>query len=101
MRRRSVHALLSVAAAAAAIAALYLRPAAGARGASVLLVTIDTLRADRVGLYGARDVRTPNLDALGSRGVAFEEALSSVPLTLPSHSTILSGLEPPHHGVRD
>ena len=101
MRRRSVLALLSVAAAAAAIAALYLRAAAGARGASVLLVTIDTLRADRVGLYGARDVRTPNLDALGSRGVAFEEALSSVPLTLPSHSTILSGLEPPHHGVRD
>ncbi len=68
---------------------------------SVLLVTIDTLRADRVGTYGARDVRTPTLDALAARGVLFEEALSSVPLTLPSHSTILSGLEPPRHGVRD
>jgi arylsulfatase A-like enzyme/Flp pilus assembly protein TadD len=71
------------------------------RGASVLLVTIDTLRADRIGLYGGRDARTPSIDGLGARGLVFEEALSSVPLTLPSHSTILSGLEPPHHGVRD
>lgn len=68
---------------------------------SVLLVTIDTLRADRLGAYGARNVRTPVLDALAARGVLFEEALASAPLTLPSHSTILSGLEPPRHGVRD
>jgi choline-sulfatase len=68
---------------------------------SVLLVTVDTLRADRVGAYGAKDVRTPHLDALAARGVLFEEALASAPLTLPSHSTILSGLEPPRHGVRD
>lgn len=72
-----------------------------AAGASVLLITIDTLRADRVGAYGAREARTPNLDALARRGVLFEEALASTPLTLPSHSTILSGLEPPRHGVRD
>src|SRR5688572_5958716 len=68
---------------------------------SVLLVTIDTLRADRVGAYGGRGGLTPNLDALAARGAVFEEALASVPLTLPSHATILSGLEPPHHGVRD
>jgi arylsulfatase A-like enzyme/Flp pilus assembly protein TadD len=71
-----------------------------AAGASVLLVTIDTLRADHVGAYGDKEARTPALDALAARGLLFEEAVTSVPLTLPSHSTILSGLEPPHHGVR-
>jgi arylsulfatase A-like enzyme/Flp pilus assembly protein TadD len=76
-------------------------PPADTPKASVLLVTIDTLRADRVGAYGARDARTPHLDALAGRGVLFEEALSSAPLTLPSHATILSGLDPVHHGVRD
>jgi arylsulfatase A-like enzyme/Tfp pilus assembly protein PilF len=67
----------------------------------VLLVTIDTLRADHVGAYGARTGATPNLDALAARGTLFEEALTSAPLTLPAHATLLSGLEPPHHGVRD
>ena len=100
MRRRVAVALLLLAVAVAALFWLRRRPA-DARGASVLLVTIDTLRADRVGLYGARDVRTPSLDGLGAAGVVFEEALSSTPLTLPSHATILSGVEPPHHGVRD
>ena len=68
-------------------------------GASVLLVTIDTLRADHVGAYGAKTGATPHLDALAARGTVFEEALASVPLTLPSHASILSGREPPHHGV--
>jgi len=82
--------------------AIRARPrSAPAQGASVLLVTVDTLRADRVGAYGGKNARTPNLDALAARGVLFEEALASTPLTLPSHSTILSGLEPPRHGVRD
>ena len=75
-------------------------PAARARP-SVLLVTIDTLRADRVGAYGGDASLTPNIDALAGQGVVFEEALASVPLTLPSHATILSGLEPPRHGVHD
>jgi choline-sulfatase len=74
---------------------------APARGASVLLVTLDTLRADHVGAYGNRDARTPALDGLARRGLLFEDASASVPLTLPSHSTILSGLEPPRHGVHD
>ena len=69
-------------------------------GPNVLLVTIDTLRADRVGAYGARDVATPTLDALAARGVLFEEAMASVPLTLPSHTSILTGQYPPTHGVR-
>ncbi len=69
---------------------------------SVLLITIDTLRADRVGIYGGRDAaQTPGIDALARRGTFFRTALSSVPLTLPSHATILSGLEPWHHGVHD
>ena len=68
---------------------------------NVLLVTIDTLRADRLGCYGARDATTPVLDALAGRGVRFETAVAAVPLTGPSHATILSGLTPVHHGVRD
>src|ERR1043166_603401 len=67
---------------------------------SILLVTIDTLRADHVGAYGATGAETPNLDAPTREGVRFEEARSHVPLTLPSHATILTGRLPPHHGVR-
>jgi arylsulfatase A-like enzyme/tetratricopeptide (TPR) repeat protein len=64
------------------------------------LVTIDTLRADHVGAYGARDVATPTLDALAARGVLFEQAMATVPLTLPSHASLLTGQYPPTHGVR-
>ncbi len=68
---------------------------------SVLLVTIDTLRADRVGAYGSRAGLTPTLDRLAARGWLFEDVAAAVPLTLPSHATILSGLDPYHHGVRN
>jgi len=68
---------------------------------SVLLVTIDTLRADRVGAYGARSGLTPAMDRLAERGWLFEDVVAAVPLTLPSHATILSGLDPYHHGVRN
>jgi arylsulfatase A-like enzyme/Tfp pilus assembly protein PilF len=84
--------------AAAAGAVLWTRARTPVTPPSLLLVTLDTLRADRVG--GGRGL-TPALDALAARGVSFEEAVASVPLTLPSHSTILSGLEPTRHGVRD
>ncbi|HEY2945233.1 MAG TPA: sulfatase-like hydrolase/transferase, partial [Vicinamibacteria bacterium] len=70
-------------------------------GPNLLLVTIDTLRADHVGVYGAVGAATPTLDALAARGVRFEHAQSPVPLTGPSHATILTGLYPPVHGVRD
>ncbi len=69
--------------------------------ASLLLVTLDTLRADRVGAWGGPPGLTPVLDALAARGLVFEEALASVPLTLPSHATLFTGLEPPRHGVHD
>ena len=68
--------------------------------ARFVLVTIDTLRADRVGCYGAEDAATPTLDALAERGVRFETAIAPTPLTLPSHATLLTALDPPDHGVR-
>jgi len=68
---------------------------------SILLVTIDTLRADRVGCYGARGVQTPTMDALAAQGVRFENAYAQVPITLPSHAVILSGTYPTYNGVRD
>ncbi|MBW2448496.1 MAG: tetratricopeptide repeat protein [Deltaproteobacteria bacterium] len=75
------------------------RPPADAQ--SVVLVTIDTLRADHVGAYGAETVATPTLDAIAAEGVRFETAITATPLTLPSHSTILTGIDPPDHGVRN
>ncbi len=66
----------------------------------VVLVSIDTLRADHLGCYGAAFAHTPRLDALASGGVRFATAISPVPLTLPSHTTLLTGLDPPEHGVR-
>lgn len=67
----------------------------------VVLISIDTLRSDRVGAYGYRGAATPNIDALAADGILFERAFSHVPLTLPSHASILTGLLPAHHGVRD
>ncbi len=69
-------------------------------GPSVLLVTIDTLRADHVGAYGAEFAATPALDALAREGVRFETAISPAPLTLPAHASMLTGLLPSRHGVR-
>jgi len=70
-------------------------------GPSLLLVTIDTLRADHVGAYGDADAETPALDGLARRGLLFERAWTAVPITLPSHATLLSGLYPHEHGARD
>ena len=67
----------------------------------VLLITIDTLRADRVGCYGARRVRTPAMDGLAADGVRFAHALAQVPITPPSHAVILTGTYPMYNGVRD
>jgi arylsulfatase A-like enzyme/Tfp pilus assembly protein PilF len=70
-------------------------------GLDVLLVTIDTLRADAVGAYGATTGATPLLDRLAARGVVFRQAHAHNVVTLPSHSNILSGRLPFQHGVRD
>jgi arylsulfatase A-like enzyme/tetratricopeptide (TPR) repeat protein len=67
----------------------------------VLLVTIDTLRADRLGCYGHASARTPTLDGLAARGALFPVAVAHAPLTAPSHASILTGRTPLGHGVRD
>ncbi len=72
-----------------------------AAGFNLLLVTLDTVRADHVGAWGYRAGETPNLDRLAAEGVRFAEAETPVPLTLPSHATILSGLLPPENGLRN
>jgi choline-sulfatase len=68
---------------------------------NVILITIDTLRADHVGCYGAQQVKTPTLDRLAADGVVFERAISQVPLTWPSHAVILTGTYPFQNGVQD
>lgn len=71
------------------------------RPPSVLLVTMDTTRADHLGPYGYLHASTPNLDELARAGTRWTRAYSSAPLTIPSHSTILTGRYPPSHGVGD
>jgi arylsulfatase A-like enzyme/Tfp pilus assembly protein PilF len=66
----------------------------------VLLITLDTTRADRIGCYGHEAAQTPTIDALASSGIRFEQAFCQVPLTLPSHASLLTGLCPPSNGVR-
>lgn len=68
---------------------------------SLLLVTLDTTRSDVIGAYGASAAAdTPNLDDLAASGVRYRRAVAASPLTLPSHATLMTGLDPPSHGVR-
>jgi arylsulfatase A-like enzyme len=69
-------------------------------GPSVLLITLDTTRADKLGVYGNKNGITPSLDALAQRCWVFDRCETSVPQTMPSHATILSGWYPYHHTVR-
>ncbi len=68
---------------------------------NILLITIDTLRADHLGCYGNASIHTPTIDSLATGGIMFQRAISQVPLTLPSHTSILTSTYPPIHGVRD
>jgi arylsulfatase A-like enzyme/Flp pilus assembly protein TadD len=68
---------------------------------NVVLITLDTLRADHVGCYGYKQIKTPNIDGLAADGVLFERAFSVVPVTLPSHSSILTGTYPMLSGMHD
>jgi arylsulfatase A-like enzyme/Tfp pilus assembly protein PilF len=70
-------------------------------GPNLLLITLDTLRADHLGVYGYPDVETPRLDRLASEGVRFAQVATTVPTTLPAHSSILTGELPMRHGVRN
>ncbi len=68
---------------------------------NLLLVTFDTTRADRIGCYGNDRIETPALDKLSQQGIRFAHAMSTNPITAPSHSTILTGRYPIAHGIRD
>jgi len=67
---------------------------------NLLLVTLDTTRADRIGCYGHAAAATPHLDRLALEGARFEKAIAVSPVTLPSHASLLTGQYPPRHGVR-
>lgn len=67
----------------------------------LLIVTFDTTRYDRVGFNGDASARTPNVDALAARGLVFDRAYAAAPITLPSHTTMMTGLEPVAHGVHN
>jgi arylsulfatase A-like enzyme/Flp pilus assembly protein TadD len=71
------------------------------RKKNFLLITIDTLRADRLSCYGSQYPKTPNIDSLAERGVLFSKAFANTSTTLPSHTNILSGTTPNYHGVHE
>ena len=68
---------------------------------NVLIITLDTTRADHLGCYGYDKIKTPHIDSVAREGVLFEEAFSVQPVTLPSHCSIFTGVYPFRHGVRD
>jgi arylsulfatase A-like enzyme/Tfp pilus assembly protein PilF len=68
---------------------------------NLVVITLDTTRADRLGAYGYSSAGTPNFDALAEDGVLFDHASTSAPITLPAHSSLFTGRFPPQHGVRD
>ena len=76
-------------------------PASKPTARNLLLITVDTLRADHVGAYGYAKARTPTLDGLARGGVVFDRAYAASPVTLPSHATLVTGRYPPGHGSRD
>src|SRR5689334_2631733 len=71
------------------------------RDCNIVLITIDTLRADHLPAYGYTRVKTPAIDKLASQSFVFEDAIAQIPMTLASHATILTGLLPFTHGIRD
>lgn len=83
-------------------ARLLRQPALPARSIrNVLLISIDTCRADHLSCYGDQHPTTPNIDAIARQGILFENAISPLPMTLPAHSSMHTGTIPPYHGVRD
>jgi choline-sulfatase len=98
---------LAAVAGAGAVAGIFLLRSAAHRaalhrlkGANILLVTLDTTRADRLGCYGYADAETPVLDGLARDGVLFERCITPTAFTLPSHASIMTGRYPASHGVR-
>lgn len=102
--RHIIDSLMSARIAAIAAAALLAGCRAGTpptAAANLLVVTLDTTRADRLGAYGDARAATPAFDRVARDGVLFEQAITAAPLTLPAHATIFTARFPPAHGVRD
>jgi choline-sulfatase len=76
------------------------QPAASPPARNLVIITIDTLRADRVGAYGYKQAHTPTLDALAAQGVRFTHAYATAPITLTSHASLMTGRYPPGHAAR-
>ena len=95
--------LRSLSALVLGLGAVWASPAysAAPKDPNILLITIDTLRSDRLGILSDRYVRTPHLDALARRSALFTHAYAQTPLTRPSHTDILTGTTPLYHGVSD
>src|SRR5262249_7258152 len=68
---------------------------------NVVIITVDTLRADHLGCYGYKKIQTPNIDALAAAGTRFERAYTPVPVTLPAHTAIFTGTYPMYSGMHD
>jgi arylsulfatase A-like enzyme len=100
-RYRLVVGLIWLAVAAAAAAGWFYARSSGPAYGPVVVISIESLRADRLPVYGYTRVRTPSIDALAADAVTFDRAYAHSPLTLPSHVSILSGLLPFQTGVRD
>src|ERR687897_804582 len=71
------------------------------RPRNLIVVTLDTMRADRLPVYGFIGIETPTLDRLSAGGAVFEQAFAAAPLTLPSHASLFTGILPPRTGVRN
>ena len=100
--RAAIRWLLFIAALApCAVAANSKAPSSNARPASIILITLDTTRADRMGFLGSKRGLTPNLDGLAKQSAVFSRAYAQVPLTPPSHATMLTGTYPQFHQVND
>ncbi len=100
-RRRRITAAAAAIFGTAVLLAVGYRLLSGPRRAPIILVSIDTLRADHLPAYGYAKIPTPAIDALARDGVVFESCYTHVPLTLPAHTSLLTGLLPPEHGVRN
>ena len=97
--RRIAAAVVAVAL-VAAIVWIGWQPPASPQPWNVLVITIDTTRADRIGCYGYPTAQTPNIDRLSREGIRYDSCYAPAPLTLPAHCSLLTGLVPPRHGVQ-
>jgi arylsulfatase A-like enzyme len=100
MTRKRLTIALALTASAAAGVALWLRQASPPAPRTVVLISIDTLRADHLGCYGYQRPTSPRMDALAREGILFEDVSSPAPWTLPAHASLLTGLYPSRHGLK-